>query len=63
MGSVLELEEKQMTRHRLFLTLYATLALVVGFLAFGQSPALSVECVVCERSFADCRQPPRRRKW
>jgi hypothetical protein len=46
-----------MTSHRLLLTLWTALFLVSGFLTFGQSPALSLECVVCERNFADCRLP------
>ena len=46
-----------MTSHRLFLTLRAAIFLVVGFLSLGQAPALSAECVVCERNFADCRAP------
>ena len=46
-----------MTSHRLFLTLCAALTLVFGFLTLGQSPALSVECAVCQRNYADCRLP------
>lgn len=46
-----------MTSHRLLLTLWTALFLAFGFLAFGQSPALSAECVVCERNYADCRLP------
>jgi hypothetical protein len=52
-----ESEGMQMTSHRLLLTLWTTLFLAFGFLTFGQSPALSAECVVCERNFADCRMP------
>ena len=46
-----------MTSHRLLLTLWTALFLVSGFLTFGQSPALSLECAACERNLADCRMP------
>jgi hypothetical protein len=46
-----------MTSHRLLLTLWAALFLVSGLLTFGQSPALSADCIACERSLADCRMP------
>jgi len=46
-----------MTSQRLLPTLWAMIFLVSGFLSFGQTPARSAECVVCERNLADCRMP------
>ena len=46
-----------MTNHRLRLTLWTALFLIVGFLAAAQTPVLSADCVTCERNLADCRMP------
>ena len=46
-----------MTGHRLFWTVWAVSFLAFGLLVIVPGVALSANCSICERNFADCRMP------